>query len=475
MPRKAIHAPRQNNVVSDTKPGPTTPRIFASSTSAAPTILTADSALTTYTSYSTSTFVSAGITYKQSQGVPVVVSNSAEFTSLSAAGAFNTEASPTATTAATTNGTASAAAATSSAASTHKSSSTKTSTLIPAIVVPVVIIILLASFGAFFFFMRRRHHRALEEEARFEKIKPKPSPSSADNSSSRNLLPAGAGFGHSADEKPKQGTNVQVRPLPVGQATNPPRPRRPDENDIPRSAIGIARSTSSASAVPAKHAPRPPRSAHEMRGLPPNPRLNNRGPRPPVLSGGDIIDSYAAMRPSTAPNGSGRDPPSQSNTFMRTPLPIKPQGRPPPKNPSPLPPQYTSNSTAQSPSSRTASPALWPASSQARNSPALSGAQPGTPDSSYGLTEENLRIARLVNGSSSSPGMARQMPDNASISDVDEHDDARAGRDDGSDISELDEEQERMASGMNSPMETGRGTPMSGRVGTPMSGRGFAR
>jgi hypothetical protein len=71
--------------------------------------------------------------------------------------------------------------------------------------------------------------------------------------------------------------------------------------------------------------------------------------------------------------------------------------------------------------------------------------------------------------------MARQMPDNASISDVDEHDDARAGRDDGSDISELDEEQERMASGMNSPMETGRGTPMSGRVGTPMSGRGFAR
>ena len=71
--------------------------------------------------------------------------------------------------------------------------------------------------------------------------------------------------------------------------------------------------------------------------------------------------------------------------------------------------------------------------------------------------------------------MVRQTPDNASISDIDERDHARAGRDDVSDISELDEEQERMTSGMNSPMGTGRGTPMSGRLGTPMSGRGYAR
>ena len=97
--------------------------------------------------------------------------------------------------------------------------------------------------------------------------------------------------------------------------------------------------------------------------------------------------------------------------------------------------------------------------------------QAGTPDSSYGLTEENLRIARLMTGSNSSLSMTRQTPDNMSISDVDEHDQARAQRDDVSDISELDEEQERMAS----PMGTGRGTPMSGRVGTPLSGRGYAR
>jgi hypothetical protein len=49
--------------------------------------------LTTYTSYITTTFVSGGTTYKQSQGVPVIVSNSAELASLSAAGAFQSAAS----------------------------------------------------------------------------------------------------------------------------------------------------------------------------------------------------------------------------------------------------------------------------------------------------------------------------------------------------------------------------------------------
>jgi hypothetical protein len=48
------------------------------------------SALATYTSYSTSTFVSGGTTYKLSTGVPVIVTNSAELSTLSAAGAFQT-------------------------------------------------------------------------------------------------------------------------------------------------------------------------------------------------------------------------------------------------------------------------------------------------------------------------------------------------------------------------------------------------
>jgi hypothetical protein len=457
MARRAIHAASQKpGIVGSDSGGTQTSRLSTTTSLPAPATVTQDSALTTYTSYTTTTYVSAGTTYKASQGNPVIVSNSAEFASLSAAGAFNTQSSSSTITSAAGSGTASAATATSSAAGADKSSSTKTNTLIPAIVVPIVFV-LLASFAAFFFFMRRRHHRALEEEARFEKAKLATRSSPTDNSSSRNLLPAGAAYGHSADEKPKQSANVQARSLADGQAARPPRPRRPEENDIPSSAIGIARSTSSASAVYAN-------------GLPSNPRQDKRVPRSQVLSGGDIIDSYAAMRPSTAPGGSGRDYSSPPNV-MRTPLPVKPMGRPPPKNTNQLPPQYVSNSAPQSQSTGNA----WPASSQARNGPAVSRAHAGSPDNGYGLTAENLRIARLVNGSGSSLGMARQTPENASISDFDEHDDARAVRDDLSDISDLDEEQERMASGGNSPMGTGRGTPTSGRWGTPMSGRGFVR
>jgi hypothetical protein len=471
MARRAIYAPRDGPGAIISATTTLSPDGIAGfSTIHAPTstslvAVTAASPLTTYTSYTTSTFVSGGTTYKQSQGALQIVSNSAELASLSAAGAFNTQASSTTDSAAgNPTGSAAGAAATSSAASAQKSSNSNTSTLIPAIVVPVVVL-LLASFAAFFFFMRRRHHRALEEEARFEKAKPNPSPSSsspADNSSSRNLLPTSAAFGQSPPEKTTQSFNAPARGLPDGHAASPPRPRRPDETEIPSSAIGIARSTSSASAVYTKGGPRPPRSAHEMRGLPLNSRPDKRVPRSQVLSGGDIIDSYADMRPSTAPSGSHGDYSSRSEV-MRTPLPLKPMGRPPPKNPNP---QYTSNPTTQSPS-RT-SPAAWGAISQARNSPALSRAQAGSPDSDYGLTEENLRVARLVNGSMS----AGQTPDNASISDIDEHDHVRAQRDDASDISDLDEEQEHMVSGLNTPMGTGRGTPMSGRMGTPLGGRG---
>lgn len=473
MARKAVHAPRDGpGAIISATATPSPDGIAGFSTIHAPTLtssvaVTAASPLTTYTSYTTSTFVSGGTTYKQSQGALQIVSNSAELASLSAAGAFNTQASGTTDSAAgnPTGSAAATAAATSSAASAHKSSNSNTSTLIPAIVIPVMVL-LLASFAAFFFFMRRRHHRALEEEARFEKAKPNPSPSSsspADNSSSRNLLPASATFGQSPPEKAIESFNAPARGLPDGHAANPPRPRRPDETEIPSSAIGIARSTSSASAVYTKGGPRPPRSAHEMRGLPSNSRPDKRVPRSQVLSGGDIIDSYADMRPSTAPSGSHRDYSSRPEV-MRTPLPLKPMGRPPPKNPNP---QYTLNPTTQSPSSRT-SPAAWGATSQARNSPALSRAQAGSPDSDYGLTEENLRVARLANGSMS----VGQTPDNASISDIDEHDHIRAQRDDASDISDLDEEQERMMSGLNTPMGTGRGTPMGGRMGTPLGGRG---
>lgn len=480
MSHRAIHAPRDNTqtgvlglaaTATDTPSSnilSSLPTIARPTSTSAGSIITVASPLTTYTSFSTSTFVSDGTTYYQLEGAPVVVSNSAQFSSLSAAGAFNTPSTGvvsagaiSATTSATAN---TAAATTTSTASTHKPSSSKTNTLIPAIVVPIVIV-LLASFAAFFFFMRRRHHRALEEEARFEKVNPhgatRSSPTEA--SSTRNLLPAGAGRSHNADEKPKQRANVQVTD---SQASGPTRPPRPEERDIPTSAIGIARSTSSESAV----YPRPPRSAHEMRGLPSDPRPGIRGIRGinPALSGGDIIDSYADMRPSTAPNAGGRLPPTKSKEVMRTPLPLKPMGRPPPKNPNP---QYTSNPFAESPSSsRTAPPAPWQASSsssQTRNSPALSRAQADSPDGSYGLTEENLRIARLVNGSTSS---ARQTSDNASISDIDERDHARAVRDDVSDISGLDEDPEWMASVLDPPRGTGgRGMPMNG------SGRGYAR
>jgi hypothetical protein len=69
---------------------------FPANATIASATITVDSVLTTYTSYTTTTFVSAGTTYKESQGVPVVVTDSAEFSSLSAAGVFQTAASSSA-------------------------------------------------------------------------------------------------------------------------------------------------------------------------------------------------------------------------------------------------------------------------------------------------------------------------------------------------------------------------------------------
>lgn len=71
--------------------------------------------------------------------------------------------------------------------------------------------------------------------------------------------------------------------------------------------------------------------------------------------------------------------------------------------------------------------------------------------------------------------MARNTPDNASISDIDEHDRARVAspttEDDAmSDVSSMDEEQERMASrsGWTSQVENGFGSGHSSpRVGGP--------
>jgi hypothetical protein len=477
MPRRAVHVPRDNTqsgvfgIIAkaiDTQPSNDSnpSRLTLQSTVSAPTSIVAATPLTTYTSFSTFASVSDGTTYIGGQPSLVIVTNSAQLASLSAAGAFNTASTSAVSgdVASATSSRTAAAATTTSSASTHKSSSSNTNTLIPAVVVPIIVV-LLASFAAFFFFMRRRHHRALEEEARFEKVKPHTATRSSptDASSTRNLLPTGAGSSPIADEKPKQRANVQVTSLSDSQANGPTRPPRPEEKHIPTSAIGIARSTSSASAV----YPKPPRSAHEKRSLPSDPRPGIRGINP-ALSSGDIIDSYADMRPNTAPNASGRPPPTRPKDDMRTPLPLKPMGRPPPKNPKP---QYNPNPFADSPSSssRTAPPGPWQASSssQTRNNPTPPRTQAASPNGSYGLTEENLRIARLVNGPMSS---ARQTPDNASISDIDEHDHARAVRDDVSDVSELDEDPEWMTSVLDSAMGTsGRGTPMNG------SGRGYAR
>jgi hypothetical protein len=72
----------------------TASRIFLSSTTTtAPESIATVTALTTYTSYTISTFVSSGTTYTQSEGHPVIVTDSAEFSSLSAAGAFQTASS----------------------------------------------------------------------------------------------------------------------------------------------------------------------------------------------------------------------------------------------------------------------------------------------------------------------------------------------------------------------------------------------
>ncbi|ETI26374.1 hypothetical protein G647_03151 [Cladophialophora carrionii CBS 160.54] len=91
--------------------------------------------------------------------VTKTITNSAEYASITSVAAAASSSSTTRTTTSTTP-----AAATSSAAA--KQSNSNLSTLIPAIVVPLAVI-LLASLAVFWFFMRRRHRRELQSQPEF--------------------------------------------------------------------------------------------------------------------------------------------------------------------------------------------------------------------------------------------------------------------------------------------------------------------
>ena len=505
-------------------PGPSTdigslPTISAPSgfsTFTGPVIATSSaSALTTIESTTTfATFTSNNKVFYSEISSAITVTNTAEYAALtSAATSVQTDGSSSSTSSSTVN----AAGAASGTSTSHKTS--KLGTLIPEIVVPVVVVLLLASFGAFWFIMRRRHRRAIEQEMKFENPKPKPSTVTplADNSSSAHLVGAGAAGvrNKSLDPEKDNRPKVEVMSLPSSQASSTPRHQRQNDDNIPASAIGIARSTSSASPAPSNDGFMPPRSAHSMRDQPSHLRPGNSGPRSPALSSSDIIDAYGgaspeprspvtSMRPNTAPNGRAQGLPA--HPLMRHPSNSNRDAGPRHRNGPPPPYAATVSPTSrfsprfqqqqfQSQSPRTASPALKSAptqsqSQQLRNQPSSNSitlrALAASPDndlsSSHGLTEENLRIARLVNGSQSSLGMNRYSPDNASISDIDEHDRARVISPDGdgdtaSDVSSLDEEQERMASrgGWNRDRDrdggngSGRSTPMVGPGAYPLT------
>ncbi|EXJ56599.1 hypothetical protein A1O7_06943 [Cladophialophora yegresii CBS 114405] len=91
--------------------------------------------------------------------VTKTITNSAEYASITSVAAAASSTSTTRTTTSTTS-----AAATSSAAA--KQSNSNLSTIIPAIVVPVAVI-LVASLAVFWFFMRRRHRRELQSQPEF--------------------------------------------------------------------------------------------------------------------------------------------------------------------------------------------------------------------------------------------------------------------------------------------------------------------
>ncbi|KAH0842235.1 hypothetical protein FOPE_07346 [Fonsecaea pedrosoi] len=357
------------------------------------------------------------------------ITNTAEYASLTSAAAAAASSTVSRSSSTTT------AAATSSAAA--QKSSSNLGTLIPAIVVPIVVV-LLASLGVFWFFMRRRHRRDLHIEPEFVMTGKGEKLSSRSSSRSTTSIPK---------TLEKKSPAVAQKELP--SSTSPPTPM----SEWPSAQIGVARPLTPQESNSAGK----DRLFDQPRSLTANSPYRNM--RSPVTSGRPSTSGRGAQPPSSRDQGSsrsrsnstpgqrGQPPTSRSgpSPIPRTgpspvlrsgPSPV-PQRLNPAESPRPGPPSafrlrdpsptMNLSNRAQAPSRLEAPPpgAFNGASSISQYSPivkdtpviaktptnkrppppiktanlGVKGLKSPSSPPGHGLTEENLRIARLANSS----------------------------------------------------------------------------
>lgn len=366
------------------------------------------------------------------------VTDALEYASITSAAA-----KPTSTRASSQSSSKSTSTATSTAEASHSSSS-NLSTLIPAIVVPVVVV-LIASLAMFWFFMRRRHRRELQSQPEFvmagkgEKLN---SRSSSARSTASNSWPA---------EKPSPA--VAQKELPSAQSP----PAREAEWKSPKIGAGLSYDTTPAAGQKssgqsmsgrARGEPRPyqnspgPSSAVRpatagrgqppmasdreqnrnrsnstpgQRGLPPSSRS---GPSPTPRSGpspvprGAQVPSSLNTKVQGIPNPyiTGAPPPATAALRLRDPSPSmghNTRAQAPPRIEAPGAYNGNSSISQYSPIVKDTPTSATPLSSNSNkrgpppplNTSNFASSKSPNSGSPTGLTEENMRIARLANSS----------------------------------------------------------------------------
>ncbi len=390
------------------------------------------------------TLVQSGTTF--TTDTTRTITDSVEYASLTSAAAASSSSTLRTTTSTTS------AAATSSAAA--KQSKSNLSTLIPAIVVPVAVI-LLVSLGIFWFFMRRRHRRELKSQPEFV-MTGKGEKLSSRSSSGRSAKPNPPAFEKKSPMIVQKELPSAISPptttseWPAAQFVGA-RPTTPQGQDRSNRSLEQQRNLTANSPYrnfrgPGQGPPRQGLPSHGPRpatagrpGPPPmgrdpgagrnrsNSTPGQRGLPPPSRSGPSPV-------PRTAPSPVPRSGPSPVPRSGPSPVPQslspKSSNQPPPsafrfRDPSP---NMNLSNRAQAPSRLAApppgayngassisqyspivkeTPAIAKVLGEKQVPPPISTVDPreGTksPGSSsppgHGLTEENLRIARLANSS----------------------------------------------------------------------------
>jgi len=449
----SIAAP--NTEVTEALPSAIVPTSITTDTAATGDIVSAPSptAFTTVTSvFLVSSSISGGTGFTTETTLkPVTITDSAYYASLTA------EAAKTAShTSSTLSSTTSSPAATSSAAN-HKSSNL--GTLVPAIVVPIAVV-LLSSFGLFWFYMRRRHIRELERQPEFvmagkgEKLSSRSNSSRSVNSSREDktwtekkqptvavtAVSSGSAAGltlpkYTAEEigvarplTPQDSQTPGSRPRgaspPSETPTTEPRVYRnfsgPRPNTAgrgpPPSSFGQNQPRSRSNSSPGQRGPRPPNNHGPPQMYPsrPGPSPTPRSAPSPVPQGRPSPPQGLPGHPKLPPTGGSpvppsafrfRDPsPSMSHNAranapsrLEAPPPGAFNGASPISQFSPIVKDtpMTSKRSSNNAGKRNLLPPLQTSTHRAKDSHNYSSQS--SPD--HGLTEENMRIARLANSS----------------------------------------------------------------------------